>query len=399
MIPRPDGGREAVTSTGDGGEAPAGAAGRMTGDDGLAIDRLEVSVYEIPTEGREADGTLEWDSLTAVVVQAVTGSGVRGIGYTMADRSAAALVTSKLAGAVHGIDIRATGAAWERMRASIRNLGRPGICSMGIAAVDLALWDAKARLLGQPLHRMLGAVRDEVPIYGSGGLTSYGTEELVTQLAGWVEAGIPRVKMKVGKDWGRSWAEDITRVRAVRRAIGDSAQLFVDANGAYDRTQARRVGDVFTAELGVTWFEEPVTSDDLDGLAQLSRELPLDVSAGEYGFHLEYFRDMIRAQAVDVVQADIGRCAGITEWLRIADACAAAKLPFSTHCEPAIHLHAATVPDNLRHLEYFASHVRVEEILFDGVVRPQNGCLRPRDDAPGNGLTLKETEAARYRVA
>jgi L-alanine-DL-glutamate epimerase-like enolase superfamily enzyme len=371
----------------------------ISDDEGLRVVGLDVSAYEVPTDRPEADGTLEWTSISGVVVEAITRSGVRGIGYTVGDRSVASVISGHLAEAVRGLDIRATTAAWERMRRALRNLGRPGIGSMAISAVDIALWDAKARAFGQPLHRLLGATRDEVPIYASGGLTSFSTEEVVRQLAGWVEAGIPRVKMKVGKDWGRSWAEDIARVRAVRRAVGDEPELYVDANGAFGRTLSRRLGDVFALELGVTWFEEPVSSDDLFGLSQLRRALPLDVAAGEYGYDLDYFRTMAGAEAVDVVQADIGRCGGITEWLRIAGICAAFHLPISAHCEPALHLHAATVPPNLCHIEYFQSHARFERLLFDGVEEPRGGCLRPADDRVGNGLELRRSDAAAYRVA
>jgi L-alanine-DL-glutamate epimerase-like enolase superfamily enzyme len=369
------------------------------GADGLAVERVEVAAYELPTEQPEADGTLEWNSITGVVVEVATRSGVPGLGYTVGDPAVATLIRGKLEPLVRGRDVRDTTAVWEAMRRSIRNLGRPGISSMAIAAVDVALWDAKARVLGQPLHRLLGAIRDEVPIYGSGGLTSFSVDQLVEQLAGWVEAGIPRVKMKIGKGRGRSWREDIQRVRAVRRAIGDDTELYVDANGAYDRTRARWLGKLLAEECGVSWFEEPVSSDDLDGLRQLRDELPLDVTAGEYGYSLDYFREMLRREAVDVAQADMGRCAGITEWLRIAAACAAFHVPLSTHCEPALHLHAAAVPPNLRHMEYFASHVRFEETFFDGVVRPQRGALHPAEDRPGNGLFLKRSDAERYRVA
>jgi L-alanine-DL-glutamate epimerase-like enolase superfamily enzyme len=281
----------------------------------------------------------------------------------------------------------------------IRNLGRSGIASMAIAAVDIGLWDTKARALGLPLHRLLGPVRDKVPVYGSGGFTSYTERELCEQLAGWVELGIPRVKMKIGKDRGMSWQEDIRRVSAARDAIGDDVELFVDANGAYDRKQALRLGRLYAEDYAVTWFEEPVTSDDLDGLAGLRRELPLEITAGEYGYRLEYFRDMLSVGAVDVLQADIGRCAGVTEWLRVAATSAAFKTPFSAHCQPSIHVHAATVPPDLRHIEYFHDHVRVDHLLFDGVVEPESGALRPAEDRPGLGLSLKETVAESYRVA
>jgi L-alanine-DL-glutamate epimerase-like enolase superfamily enzyme len=362
------------------------------------VERLDVSVFEIPTELPEADGTLAWDSTTVVVVEPQTRSGLRGLGYAVGHPAMADIIRSKLHSQVQGIDVRNTTLAWERMRASIRNLGRPGICSMAISAVDIALWDTKARLLEQPLFRLLGAGREEVPIYGSGGFTSYTEGQLVDQLTGWVEQGIGRVKMKVGMDWGRSWRQDLERVAAVRRAIGDAPELFVDANGAYDRTQARRLGRRFAEELGVSWFEEPVTSDDREGLRELKLELPLDVTAGEYGYDLEYFGDLLRDSAVDVAQADIGRCGGITEWLRIAAACAAHKVPLSGHCQPHLHVHAAAAAPNLRHLEYFHSHARADALLFDGVLEPAGGCLRPAGDRPGLGLTLKRQDAERFRI-
>ena len=367
--------------------------------DGTAVKSIDVHVYTVPTESPEADGTLEWDRTSVVVVQPELENGIRGLGYAVGDAATGQLTRETLVDVVTGMDVRDTTACWEAMVRRIRNLGRPGIASMAIAAMDIALWDTKARALDLPLHRLLGPVRHSVPIYGSGGFTSYSERELCAQLAGWVEQGISRVKMKIGKDRGASWQEDVRRIRAVRDAIGDHTELFVDANGGYDRKQARRLGHLYAEEFGVTWFEEPVTSDDRDGLASLRLELPLDVSAGEYGYDLEYFRTMLAAGSVDVLQADLGRCAGITEWLRVASLCAAFKTPFSAHCGPSIHVHAATVPPNLRHIEYFHDHVRVDHILFDDVLEPLEGCLRPADDRPGLGLTLKEFDAEPFRVS
>lgn len=367
----------------------------MSGD-GFEVDALDVAVYEIPTDQPEADGTLQWAETVVVVVEPRLRNGVRGIGHAWGHQCMKPLIDGKLAGEVCGRDVRDVPGIWESMVRAIRNLGRPGIVSMAIAAVDLALWDTKARALGLPLHRLLGAVRDEVPVYGSGGFTSYDEKTLLRQLEGWVEAGIPRVKMKVGTDRGASWRRDLERVRAVRRAIGDGVDLFVDANGGYDRTLARRIGEEYAA-LGVTWFEEPVSSDDMDGLQQLRGELPLDVTAGEYGYHLLYFREMLRHGCVDVMQADVARTAGITDWLRIAALCAAAEVPYSAHCSPSQSVHPACVPPNLRHIEWFHDHVRIDAVLFDGVLEPVGGCLRPTD-APGNGLALKRGDAERYRT-
>ena len=360
---------------------------------GAPIDQVGVAAYTIPTDFPEADGTLAWDSTTIVVVHASAG-GERGLGYTYADVSTAKLIESKLAGVVHGLDAFDPLAAWAAMVHAIRNLGRPGIVSMAIAAVDLALWDLKARLLRLPLCKLLGMAHDRVPIYGSGGFTSYPLRRLQEQLAVWVERGIPRVKMKVGSEP----SEDPMRVRAARHAAGPNAALFVDANGAYQRKQALELATRFREESDVSWFEEPVSSDDLEGLRLIRERGPegMAIAAGEYGYDLPYFERMLDAGGVDILQADTTRCAGITELSRVDALCRARSMPLSLHCGPAIHLHAALALEQLVHLEYFHDHVRIEHLLFDGVVEPFQGALAPDLTRLGNGLEFKRADAERY---
>jgi len=357
------------------------------------VQELEVATYTIPTDGPEADGTLSWDSTTIVVVHA-HGGGQWGVGYTYCDVAAAKLVQSKLAGVVEGRDAMAPQAAWEAMVEQTRNVGRPGVTSMAIAAVDVALWDLKARLLGLPLCKLLGMAHDRVPVYGSGGFTSYSIERLRDQLAGWVGEGIPRVKMKVGS----APDDDPGRVRAAREAIGPDAELFVDANGAYLRKQALSLAERFSADHHVTWFEEPVSSEDLEGLRLIRDRAPagMAIAAGEYGDDAPYFMRMLDAGAVDVLQADVTRCAGITELLRVGGLCRARSMPLSLHCGPAIHLHPALALEQLLHLEYFHDHVRIEQMLFDGACEPRDGALHPDLGRPGIGLELKRADAERY---
>jgi L-alanine-DL-glutamate epimerase-like enolase superfamily enzyme len=359
------------------------------------VEALEVAAYTVPTDAPEADGTLSWEETTVVVVHA-RAQDESGVGFTYADVSTAKLVESKLAPLVRGRDALAPQDAWLDMVGAVRNLGRPGISSMAIAAVDLALWDLKARVLGLPLCKLLGMAHERVPIYGSGGFTAYPMTRLQEQLAGWVERGIPRVKMKIGS----VAAEDPTRVRCARSAIGPDAELFVDANGAYARKQALALADRFRDEAGVAWFEEPVSSDDLAGLRLLRDRAPggMAIAAGEYGYDAPYFRRMLEAGAVDVLQADVTRCGGITELLRVDGLCRAHGVPLSLHCGPAIHLHPALALGQLAHLEYFHDHVRIEHLLFDGVVTPRQGALHPELSRPGNGLELKRSEAERYAV-
>ncbi|MGQ0643737.1 MAG: enolase C-terminal domain-like protein [Gemmatimonadaceae bacterium] len=358
----------------------------------LPIERVDVSAYVVPTDAPESDGTYEWNATTLVLVRARAADKC-GLGYTYADTATAQLAADTLSELVCGHDAMSIPAVWDEMVGAVRNLGRPGIASMAISAVDAALWDLKARLLDLPLVTLLGAVRDSVPVYGSGGFTSYTPTELRTRLSEWVTHGISRVKMKVGRDP----RADVARVRAAREAIGERAELFVDANGAFARKEALRFAEAF-AEYGVSWFEEPVPSEDLEGLRLLRDRAPaaIEIVAGEYGYDLAYFRRMLAAGAVDVLMADATRCAGISGFLRTGALCEAYGIPLSSHTAPALHAHACCALTPVRHVEYFHDHARIEQLLFEGALEPIAGELRPDLSRPGLGLELKDVEAARY---
>jgi L-alanine-DL-glutamate epimerase-like enolase superfamily enzyme len=359
----------------------------------VAVERLEVSAYEVPTDEPESDGTLEWDSTTLVLVEAHA-DGAAGLGFTYADASAARLIESKLADAVHGCDPLSPQSAWAAMQSAVRNLGQPGLAAMAISAVDIALWDLKARLLGVALADLLGRFHARVPVYGSGGFTSYSNERLEQQLAGWADEGFARVKMKVGRDP----VADVERVRVARAAIGPEVELMVDANGAWQRKEALRWMDLYAGAFGVRYVEEPVSSEDLDGLRLLRDRAPfgMSVAAGEYGFDLPYFERM--ADCVDIQQADVTRCGGITGLLRVDAICRARSIPFSAHCAPAISAHACCAMETLAHLEYFHDHVRIESMLFDGVLSPEGGFLEPDRSRPGLGLELRRDAAEEYAL-
>ncbi len=298
----------------------------------MAVERLEVAVHEFPLDEPESDGTLTWDATTMVIVEA-SADGTTGVGYSYGAAACATVVQEKLRDVAVGSDPMDVGGTWERMVRAIRNLGRPGVVSHAISAVDLALWDLKARLLDVSLAELLGAVCEEVPVYGSGG---------------------------------------------------------------YTRKQAVRLGRAF-ADHGVTWFEEPVSSDDLEGLREIRDQVEPDVAAGEYGYDLAYFQRMLRAGAVDCLQADVTRCGGITEFLRVGALAAAHGVQLSAHCAPAASAAPCAAVHMFRHLEHFADHERIESLAFDGVLDPKDGVLRPDRSRPGTGLELKRTDIERFR--
>jgi L-alanine-DL-glutamate epimerase-like enolase superfamily enzyme len=362
----------------------------------VSLGKARASAYKVPTDAPESDGTLEWNSTTLVLVEIEAG-GQHGIGYSYADKATQVLIRDVLADAIEGRDAMDIPGVWWAMAAAVRNMGRRGVASMAISAVDNALWDLKAKLLDVPLVKLLGAVREAIPVYGSGGFTSYSDAQLREQLGGWADDGLAMVKMKVGREPQR----DPARAKLARKAIGDGVQLFVDANGAYARKQALHLAQVFAREYDVTWFEEPVSSDDLDGLRMLRDRAPagMDITAGEYGYDAGYFRRMLAAGGVDVLQADATRCGGITGYLGAAALCDAFHVPMSAHCAPALHMHPACATRASRHVEYFHDHVRIERMLFDGVPEPVDGRLHPDLSRPGAGVTFKHADAKRYQVS
>jgi L-alanine-DL-glutamate epimerase-like enolase superfamily enzyme len=358
------------------------------------IRDVDVNCFTIPTASPEADGTLEWDCTTLVTVHLSDGDAT-GFGYSYADKSTATLIRDRLAAIVTGRDPFDIDACWSAMIRSVRNIGRRGIAAMAISAVDSALWDLKAKLLDLPLVKLLGQVRESIDVYGSGGFTSYSIAELQKQFAGWAGDGIRRVKMKVGRDA----AADIERVAKAREAIGSDVELFVDANGAYARKLALEQANAFSA-YDVRWFEEPVSSDDLEGLRLMRDRAPasMEIAAGEYGYELQYFDQMIAAGAVDVLQADATRCCGITGFIKTGALCEARSIALSAHCAPSLHAHLGCALLPMRHLEYFFDHVRIESMLFDGFAAPVEGAMRPDLSRPGIGVELKTRDAERYRV-
>jgi L-alanine-DL-glutamate epimerase-like enolase superfamily enzyme len=361
---------------------------------GAPVTALDAAAYRIPTDYPEADGTFAWDATTLIVAQVQAG-GWSGVGYTYADASIVSLIKGSLAKAIDRKDSFDIPDCWMAMQRSVRNLGRSGLAACAISAVDAALWDMKARALDLPLATLLGRCRERVPIYGSGGFTTYSKEQLQAQLWGWVQRdGCRFVKMKIGSEPKK----DPRRVMEAKEAIGD-CELFVDANGAFSVKQALAFSEA-CADADIRWFEEPVTSDDLPGLRLMRQRAPdrIDIAAGEYIYTCDDARLMLEAGAVDVLQADASRCGGISGFLQIGGLCEAYHIDLSAHCAPGMHRHVACAVPRLRHIEWFHDHVRIEQMLFDGAPVPLNGAIEPDLGRAGHGLTFKHKDAERFRI-
>ena len=363
---------------------------------GPKITNGRVSAYTIPTDKQpESDGTAEWNSTTIVIVE-LTADGFTGLGYSYANEAAAKVAEELIKKEIldkSALDIPSLHSAMDR---KVRNWGRPGLVASAISAIDTCLWDLKARLLQLPLISLLGKVRDDIQGYGSGGFTSYTEKELVQQLTCWADEGFSCVKMKIGTHP----EEDVKRVQAVQKALDGKAQLYVDANGAYDRQQALHKAQQF-GELGVTWFEEPVTSDDRIGLHFMVERAPavMKIAAGEYNYTLDDARLLIEAQAVDVMQTDVTRCGGVSNFIKIGNLCDISHYPYSAHTAPSIHATLCCSLLPAMNVEYFHDHVRIEHMLFDGAITAKKGMLRPHSSAHGLGLSIKKADAEKYKVS
>jgi L-alanine-DL-glutamate epimerase-like enolase superfamily enzyme len=353
-----------------------------------------VTLFTVPTDAPEADGTFAWKSTSMVLVELQSGE-VKALGYSYADAGTAAVAEKLLKEVLVNSDALRHPETLQKMLREIRNLGEVGMAMMAVSAIDNALWDLRAQLAGLPLVSLLGQVRSAIPVYGSGGFTTYSDQQLSAQLGGWAEQGFASVKMKIGTDPFK----DPARVHTAREAIGQNCHLFVDANGAYTVTQALELAHRFS-EDGVRWLEEPVSSDDLVGLRQVRERAPLgmDIAAGEYGYNSFYFRNMLDAEAVTVLQADCTRCGGISGFLDAASLCWSQNLPLSSHCGPSIHLHVCCAVPRAIHMEFFHDHARIERMFFDGFCEPVNGCMMPDLSRLGMGLKLKEKDAAKFKA-
>lgn len=331
----------------------------------------------------------------ALFVHVKTDEGIEGLGTGTGGPAVRAVVERNLKDLLVGADPFEIEKLWEQMFWRVRGYGRKGVAFCAISCIDIALWDLKAKALGLPLYRLLGPYRDSVPVYGSGGWTDFTERELIEEQTGYVARGFPRVKMKVAKDFGQSEQEDVRRLAAVRKTVGDDVEIYIDANNGYYAKQAIRMAKRFE-DFNVGWFEEPVLADDIDGLAAVARATPIPVATGEHEYTKFGFKDLIARGGADVVQPDVGRVGGVTEWMKVAHLAHAFNLPVAPHAVQLVHLHLACATPNLKVVEYLGVSEEGDRVWYKEFPEPTNGMWSPFPDRPGLGLELNPTAVEKY---
>ena len=330
-------------------------------------------------------------------VHIYTDEGLEGLGIGQASPGVREVIESGLKRLLIGQDPFSIEKLWSDMFWQVRAYGRKGVAFCALSAVDIGLWDLKAKALGLPLYKLLGAYTESVPIYGSGGWTSSDQEELVAEMMGYVEQGISRVKMKVGKDFGKAEREDIQRLAAVRKAVGDDVAIYIDANNGYYPKQAIYMAKEFE-QYQVGWFEEPVLADDIEGLAEVRRAIDIPVATGEHEYTKFGFRDLISRGGADIVQPDVGRVGGVTEWMKVAHLAHSFNLPVAPHALRLVHLHLACATPNLKLVENLGIEAETDGVWYTEVPQQKEGTWSPFPDRPGLGLDLDPYAVEKWAV-
>ena len=331
----------------------------------------------------------------ACFVHIITDSGLEGLSPSGGGRAGQTLIEGTFKELLVGQDPLNIEKIWDDLFWCVRGVGRKGLAFCALSAVDVALWDLKAKHFNAPLYQLLGPYTDTVPVYGSGGWTNFNIEELVAEQTGYVERGFKAIKMKVGKDFGKSEREDIQRLAAVREAVGDDIEIYIDANNGYYAKQAIYMGKAFE-EYRVGWFEEPVLADDIDGLAAIAKAINIPVATGEHEYTKFGFKELIARGGADIVQPDVGRVGGITEWMKVAHLAHAFNLPVAPHAYQLIHLHLACATPNLKVVEYLGIAEESDKIVYKEWSAPKDGMWSPDPNKPGLGLELDPEAVEKY---
>ena len=361
----------------------------------MKITHVAVNVLRVPVERpyRAAGRTV--DANWHVLARLTTSDGIEGIGYIVYPRpdlmTTIAAAARELSEPLIGMSVLEPEAAWERLARRGDWVGPGGLLHCALAPLDIAVWDAFGKTLGQPLYHLLGGFRDRLPTYASDGLWySLTPDELAAAAKAHVAQGFGAVKLRLGRE--ATPELEVRRVQAVREAVGPDVRIMVDINETWSPTQARRGGRALQ-DAGIAWLEDPVHHLDLAGLADLRRQLEVPIAAGEHHYHLEAFRGLLNARAVDFVILDLARVGGVTPWRRIAATAHAYGVPVCGHVAPEIHVHLLAAVANSHLVEYVPRSAGILATM----PRIENGEL-VAPSGPGLGLELDHAAVQRYQV-
>jgi len=362
----------------------------------MKITQVAVEVVRVPVERPYLAGGRTVDANWHVLARITTSDGVEGVGYIVYPRpdlmTTIAAAARELGEHLVGMSVLEPEAAWEKLARRGDWVGPGGLLHCALAPLDIAVWDANGKTLGQPLHRLLGGYRDRLPTYASDGLWySLSPADLAASAKRHVDDGFTGVKLRLGRE--ATPHAEVRRVEAVREAVGPDVRIMVDINECWSQTQARRGGRALQ-DAGIAWLEDPVHHLDVAGLADLRRELQVPIAAGEHIYHLDGFRTLLEARAVDVVILDLARVGGVTPWRKIAAIAQAHRVPVCGHVVPEIQVHLLASVPNGHMVEYVP---RSAGILTTMPRIEQGELVAP--SGPGLGLELDDAAVRRHRVA
>ncbi|MCX5555702.1 mandelate racemase/muconate lactonizing enzyme family protein [Streptomyces sp. NBC_00038] len=359
------------------------------------ITTATARLADIPVEQNRTDAVQAFIKQETIFVDLATDDGLAGMGYSYTigtgGSSVLALLNDHLLPALPGQDARNVEALWQRLFARTRATAVGAITSLALAAVDTALWDLRCKRAGEPLWRLAGGHRQEIPLYDTeGGWLHLSTEDLVKSAVAARDAGWAGVKIKVGKPHP---AEDVERLRAVREAVGSALHIMTDANQSQTLSSAVRLASALEPH-GPFWFEEPMPADDVSGHARLARATNVPIAVGETLYSLGQFRQYLEAGAASVVQVDAARVGGITPWLKVAHLAEAYNVMVCPHFLMELHVSLAAAVPNGMYVEYIPqlrAVTRTELTVRDG--------RAVASDEPGIGIDWDHDAIDDRRVA
>jgi L-alanine-DL-glutamate epimerase-like enolase superfamily enzyme len=362
----------------------------------LKITQVAVNVLRVPVDRPYVAGGRTVDANWHVLARLTTSDGIEGVGYIVYPRpdlmTTIAHAARELGEHLIGMSVLEPEAAWDRLARRGDWVGPGGLLHCALAPLDIAVWDANGKTLGQPLHRLLGGYRDRLPTYASDGLWySLSPADLAASAKRHVENGFSGVKLRLGRE--ATPEREVHRVQAVREAVGPDARIMVDANESWSQTRARCAGRALQ-DAGIAWLEDPVHHLDIAGLAELRCQLEVPIAAGEHVYHLDGFRTLLEARAVDVVILDLARVGGVTPWRKIAALAQAHRVAVCGHVVPEIQVHLLSAIPNGHMVEYVPRSVGI----LTSMPRVENGEL-VAPPGPGLGLELDDAAVRHHQVA